>query len=116
MPQSLEALYTVEFGDIAGGAFRNGGVAILETLRVFGGDSGYYYLGDYSVAGEILTASVKVVKHNAMWANVFGDAATEFNIQINGVIREGSVTGFMERIGMPGVRLPVRLIRRADLP
>ena len=39
-----EALYLVEFGDIAASTFRNGGVAILEANRIFGGDGGYYYL------------------------------------------------------------------------
>jgi hypothetical protein len=33
----LEALYVVEFGDLAGPTFQNGGVAVLETNRVFGG-------------------------------------------------------------------------------
>jgi hypothetical protein len=42
---------SVEFGDVAlgGQLYRNGGVAVLETNRIFGGDSGYYYLGTYSI-------------------------------------------------------------------
>ena len=43
MPQ-IEALYVVEFGDVAIGGqtytYWNGGVAVLETNRIFGGDSG----------------------------------------------------------------------------
>jgi hypothetical protein len=47
---SVEGLYVVEFGDVqAQGIYRNGGVAVLETLRIFGGDSGYYYVGNFSV-------------------------------------------------------------------
>jgi hypothetical protein len=52
MPQ-IEALYVVEFGDVAIGGqtytYWNGGVAVLETNRIFGGDSGYYYLGNYTI-------------------------------------------------------------------
>jgi hypothetical protein len=32
----IEALYIAEFGDIAGFGYRNGGVVVLETNRVFG--------------------------------------------------------------------------------
>jgi hypothetical protein len=42
-----EGLYVVEFGDVGTAATRNGGVAVLETNRIFGGDSGYYYLGKF---------------------------------------------------------------------
>jgi T3SS negative regulator,GrlR len=60
-----EALYVVEFGDMAAsGTYRNGGVIVLETGRVYGGDSGYYYVGTYSVKDGQLTGEVKVVKHN----------------------------------------------------
>ena len=42
MPQ-IEGLYVVEFGDVAIGGqtytYWNGGVAVLETNRIFGGDS-----------------------------------------------------------------------------
>src|SRR5712671_4339139 len=52
MPQ-IEGLYVVDFGDVAIGGqtytYWNGGVAVLETNRIFGGDSGYYYLGNYTI-------------------------------------------------------------------
>jgi hypothetical protein len=50
--QNLEALYLVEFGDVSGVDYQNGGVAVLETSRIFGGDSGYHYVGDYSAFGD----------------------------------------------------------------
>jgi hypothetical protein len=51
---AIEALYVVEFGDVAlgGQQYRNGGVAVLETNRIFGGDSGYYYVGTFSSNGK----------------------------------------------------------------
>ena len=52
MPQT-EALYVVKFGDVAIGGqtytYWNSGVAVLETNRIFGDDSGYYYLGNYTI-------------------------------------------------------------------
>jgi hypothetical protein len=52
MPQ-IEGLYVVEFGDVAIGGqtytYWKGGVAVLETSRIFGRDSGYYYVGNYTI-------------------------------------------------------------------
>ena len=67
MPQ-IEGLYVVEFGDVAIGGqtytYWNGGAAVLETNRIFGGDSGHYYLGNYTIKDSQFEATVKIVKHN----------------------------------------------------
>ena len=114
--QGLEALYVVEFGDVAGIDYRNGGVAVLETNRVFGGDSGYCYLGDYSIFGDRFAASVRITKHNPVWANVFGDDAPEFDIHVLGIAKDDIIVATMERPDRPGLRLPLRLKRKARLP
>src|SRR5271155_4255281 len=100
--QYLEALYVVEFGDIAGLGYRNGGIAILETERIFGGDSGYFYIGDYSVFGDRFEASVRITKHNPLWTNAFGDDAQQFAIRVIGPIEREAIAGTMERLDLPG--------------
>lgn len=116
MPQ-IEALYVVEFADIlAPGKMRNGGVAVLETNRVLGGDSGYYYVGNYTIKDGQIDANVRIVKHNAVWANVFGDASQSFNVKMQGTVSNGVMNGHMERLDRPGMRLPVRLTWKEDLP
>jgi hypothetical protein len=115
--QNLEALYLVEFGDVATpGQMRNGGVAVLKTGRIFGGDSGYYYIGEYAVSGNALTASLRIVKHNPSWNNAFGDTATSFQIKVNGTIQGEVMSGNMARLDMPGRQLPIRLTRKEALP
>jgi hypothetical protein len=59
---SVEALWTVDFDSAAGG-WVNGGIAVLETGRVFGGDSQFYYLGNYEVSGKQITATVAVKQY-----------------------------------------------------
>jgi T3SS negative regulator,GrlR len=117
MPQ-IEALYVVEFGDFATGGrtMENGGVAVLETNRVLGGDSGYYYVGTYTFKDGRIEATVKIVKHNLAWRNAFGDAATSFTVKIQGMISNGIMNGQMERTDRPGLRLPIRLTWKEDLP
>jgi hypothetical protein len=114
--RQIESLYVAEFGDIAGLSYRNGGVVILETNRVFGGDSGYFYLGDYSVFGDRFAASVRITKHNPLFENVFGDAAPQFDIRVFGNIGDEIITAIMERLDRPGFSSPLRLIRKAPLP
>src|SRR5258706_308137 len=78
MMRLLESLYVIEFGDVAGQNYRNGGVVVLETNRVFGGDSGYYYVGPFSTDGQRIEATVKIIKHNPKWQDAFGTTAQSF--------------------------------------
>ncbi|HLI12817.1 MAG TPA: GrlR family regulatory protein [Alphaproteobacteria bacterium] len=114
--QNLEALYVVEFGDVLGGVYRNGGVVVLETNRIFGGDSGYYYLGSFTPNGSSISAELRVVRHNLNIPSVWGDNAQEFSIRLEGVRHGGVIEGRMVRADRPGIQLPVRLTRKADLP
>ncbi len=114
--QAIESLYVVEFGDVEGHGYRNGGVVILETCRVFGGDSGHDYLRDYTVLGNRFEASLRITKHNPAWGNVFGDDAPQFDIRVQGNIEPENIVAVMERTDRPGLRLPLRLARKASLP
>jgi len=53
----IEALYGVEFvSNMDNGGY---GVAVLETGRIFGGDSSFVFVGKYEVKNRILHANVK---------------------------------------------------------
>jgi hypothetical protein len=114
--RQIESLYVAEFGDVTGVGFCNGGVVVLETNRVYGGDSGYFNLDDYSVFGDRFAASVLITKHNPLWANIFGDDALQFEIRVLGTIQNEVIEAIMERLDRPGTQLPLRLIRKAPLP
>jgi hypothetical protein len=111
----VEALYVLEFGDVRSPDFRNGGVVVLETNRVFGGDSGYYYVGNYEVTGDKIGGSLRVVRHNPAWPNVFGDSATSFDVTFHGSISGDIISGWMDRKDAAG-HLPVQLTKKAALP
>ena len=57
---------------------------VLETNRVFGGDSGYYYLDIYAIKDGVMNATVKITKHDPTWSNAFGDYAGAFEVEIVG--------------------------------
>lgn len=112
-----EALYVVEFGDVAGPSFRNGGIVVLDTLCAYGGDNIYYYVGAYTVKDDEVTARLRIVKHLTGEAtSAFGDDAKEFNVVIVGRTNEQGLNGTMTRIDKPTFALPVRLILKERLP
>jgi hypothetical protein len=118
-PGVTEALYVLHFGKVERPeGLVNGGVAVLETGRVFGGDSGYYYTGTYTADGDTLEAVVTVQRHNAGWLNVWGDCAEAFVVRFTGQRNDGGavIEGQMHRLDMPDHGLVMKWFRMADLP
>ena len=119
MPQ-IEGLYVVDFGDVAIGGqtytYWNGGVAVLETNRIFGGDSGYYYVGNYTIKDSQFEATVKIVKHNPTWEDAFGSTSPSFKVKVQATSNNGIIEGFVDRLDPPQARLPIRLTWKEDLP
>ena len=117
MAYQIDALYVVQFGDVAlGGHYRSGGVLVLWANRIFGGSSGYYYLGDYSADEKTLEISAKIVKHDPAAEDPFGERTASFDVVAQLAIGAEIMEGQMERLDHPGLALPVRLIRKEDLP
>ena len=109
---SIEALYSVEFGDAQA---INGGVVVLETGRIFGGDSQYYYIGEYEASNGRIQGTVSVNHYSGPPATIFGTAETQFSITIEGVIsNEGQV---IQCVGTKsGQRIGIIMRKRAELP
>ena len=113
-----EGVYLVSFGDVAApGKFINGGVVMLDTLKVYGGDSGYYYTGNYSVNGDKISADVRIEKHNPGWVDAFGTGLKSFKIKLEGtrvdeLLDQLSFSGHMTLATSPNITLPIILVRR----
>ena len=109
----LEALWSVEF---VSNAQRNGaGVIVLETGRAFGGDSLYYYVGDYKMNHDKAQVSLKVKHYNGPASSIFGPLK-EFNVKLEGTPARDTfdMEGYL--IENPAMKLIIRLTRRAELP
>lgn len=80
---SVEGMWTVWFRGVVG---EGCGVLVLETERVFGGDSGWYYLGSYSIRDNQFKARVRVTHYGA-WIDAVsghGPADSPFDLTISG--------------------------------
>lgn len=67
----IEGLWTVEFQTNMGGA-GHGGVAVLRDGKVAGGDSGYYYVGTYSVDDGNIRTVLEIKRYRAGHVSIFG--------------------------------------------
>lgn len=112
----LDGLYVITFGGVTGSR-SNGGVVILRGGSFFGGDSSYYYVGAYDDRdGSSVNGRGRIVKHNAVAPNVFGDSAAEFEVVLRGRIgSSGTIRGTMWRAVNPNVALPFVLERKEGI-
>ena len=113
----IEGLWSISFSTVdQPQEVVSGGVVVFETLRVFGGDSAYFYTGNYSsVNGNLVTASVSINHYFGPSLSVFGPlekcaiimkgpiAADEFSVQ--GYVRENPLLQFI-----------AKFVKRAELP
>lgn len=94
-------------------------VITLETDRLFGGDSAYFYVGDYRVEQGKITGSALVRTHTVTpeLENVFGVAGPiEHTVRFAGVVAENILEGEMESSLQPGLSLRWQMQKVADLP
>jgi hypothetical protein len=112
--KSIEALWTVEF--ISNLQIFGSGVAIFETNRIFGGDSQYYYLGNFEVNHDgLVKAKVSVTHFSGAGFSIFGNRP-KFNLELSGNLNipVTELTGNV--VGEPNLRMAVRLTWRENLP
>jgi hypothetical protein len=110
---SEEALWTIEFETTRG--WTNGGVVVLETGRLFGGDSQFYYVGKYHYA-EPVTAEVRATHYHGSSTTAWSDDAQTFNVKLRGHVSpdRDRIEGTIERQGFPSTRF--RMAKKEQLP
>jgi hypothetical protein len=107
----VEGFWIVQYEGMVG---NGGGVVIFAKGKVFGGDTGYTYIGSYQEQGNSVKAHVKVENFLPSIPSVLGFVG-DFELNIDGTL-EGSV---IKAIGsLPGgqaVGIALKLTKRADL-
>lgn len=107
------ALWAVSFSSSVGGA--GTGVITFQGNKLFGGDSGYYYQGTYSIdAAGNMTATAKVTQYNPGMTSIFGPL-TEFSLALAGHAQGGNVKVTGSIIGQPGAKINIAMRKLSDL-
>ena len=115
---SVEALYAVRFGHAGSPDLPlNGGVVVLETERLFGGDSWYAYTGTYSLNGSNVTGPLHAIRHYSQpgTERAWGTQENEFDVQFTATINQNH-TEANGTISRDGAQLALKLMRVAELP
>ncbi|WP_155263724.1 hypothetical protein [Sphingomonas segetis] len=121
---SVEGMWAVYFGDVHGNEGANSGIVVLETERLFGGDSFIAYLGTYEAGGGAVSADFKTWAYNPtiVVQTAFGDVGPEPTMcRLEGAHdpnggQMGTITGQVWRVAHPEVKLPVHMMKVAELP
>lgn len=120
---SVEGLWSLTFKGIGvqGQEDYGAGVVIFESCKLFGGDSSYFYLGDYNIHHDALTANVRVVNYVHGMPNVFGLDVNEYELDVIAQVPSSVTVGCSVRCagtvkGYPNLQIQVILTKRADLP
>lgn len=118
---SVEGMWKFQSGSLGEpDTLRWGGIVVLESGRVFGGDSVMAYLGTYDVDRETVSARVRSWTWNldvGEVENVFGMTGPIDYIALMRGKREGDViAGYIAPEETPDLRLAIRMEKIADLP
>ena len=83
MQGSIEGMWAVWFQGVVG---MGSGIVVLETGKVFGGDSSWHYRGDYTIQDDRFSANVEVTHYGAPGNAVTGHSAenSPFQLTITG--------------------------------
>ena len=111
----MEGFWTIQFQGAQGWG---SGVMTLIAGKVFGGDQGYIYLGDYDERGGAFIARIRVTKYALGVVNVMGQE--EFELELKGIDMLGAARPqtlhFEGRIPGTESKLKGVLTKQSDLP
>ena len=108
-----EALWSVEFVSNVQGV--GAGVAVFETGRIFGGDSNYFYLGEYRAKDGQIGAEIAVTHYAGPPSSVFG-TLKRFNLKLTGNDTYPVMEVRGNVVENSALQIGIRLTWRADLP
>ena len=114
----LEALWTANF--VSNHCVYGGGAVVFETGRIFGGDSQYYYVGNYEVSNGCISGDLEVTHFAGATESIFG-SAVKFSLHVEGGLPDPhSITPVVNLTGcvvdQPDLQIYIELTKRADLP
>lgn len=109
----IEALWSVLF--VSNEEIWGSGVVVLETNRVLGGDSQYFYVGDYKIANGILSAEVQITHYSGEANTVFGEASA-VKISVSGTANTNEFILSGHVVGSPEKLISIHCTCRAELP
>ena len=107
-----EGFWTVQVDSLQGS---KGGVAVFTKRRVFGGDSGFTYIGGYETNGKTIKARLTIHRFMAGVAGLL-DIVGDFELDVTGTIEGDVIRASGVPVDLKAGSLDLKLTRIAKLP
>jgi hypothetical protein len=108
----MDGLWTAEFGSSLG--IFGGGVVVFQNGKLVGGDGGYFYVGEYTLNGAALQATLKISPFIEGYESVFKTAGQDISLKLVGTLTdENHAVAQGNPQGMPNLRFGLKLTKRA---
>ncbi len=98
----LNGLWTVEFSSALNIVGK--GVLVLSDGRLFGGDSGYYYSGNFKVDGNTVSGTIEATRFDINSVSVFGDIG-DFSLSFDGTVSGATIDGLAKLKDIPSIEM-----------
>lgn len=108
----VEGFWIVQYEGMKG---NGGGVAMLIRGKLFGGDTGYTYIGSYQMHGNTIKGHVMVRNFLPDIPSVLG-VVGDFELIIDGKLERDVIRGTGSLANGEAVGIAVKLTKRANLP
>jgi hypothetical protein len=105
----VDGLYRVHFQTPLG---TGAGVVYLSNGKLWGGDSVLYYVGNYILSGDALSASVVTARHTGGSQSVFG--IDRVSIRLNGRLQGNTANLSGSSIEAPGIAFQAIMTKLID--
>lgn len=92
----------------------SGGVVVFVNGKVFGGDSGFTWVGSYAVSDKTIRGRVNVHNFDPAIQSVFG-VSGDYEMRFSGTIEGEQISGTAMIANQPQHSLSLRLTKRANL-
>lgn len=108
----VEGFWTLRF---EGPQVAGTGVAVMKDNKLYGGETGFYYMGTYEVDGNVFKARIVVRNFDPAIPSGFGIQG-DYEMDVSGVIKDDTtMNGTAMVTGHPQYNIGICLMKRAGL-
>ncbi len=107
---SIEGFWIVKF---TAAEIYGSGVAVFSGSNVYGGETGFYYLGTYEADGKVVKARVMVRNFDPTIPSGFGISG-DYEMDVSAMLEGDTMTGTAVVTNHPQYSLGLRLTKKAN--
>lgn len=108
---ALDGLWIVQF---TGKEILGSGVAVFNNGKVLGGETGFYYIGNYESDGKVVKARVVIRNFDPAMPSGFGIVG-DYEMDVSAMLQDNQMTGTAMITDKPQHSLGIRLTKKANL-